>query len=300
MWESSKPKLFKKDLAKKKINKKELKALVTLLDDDDHEVVSHVENKIISLGNTIIPLLEFHWENIFNPIIQQKLEDLIHTMQFDLLCERLSKWKDQDEPDLLEGLWLSATYLYPDLELQKIKNEMEQIYYEAWLEFKADSLPFDQVKILNSVIFDKLKFMPNSKNFHSPGNSMINIVLESHKGNPLTLCTIYMLVAQRLKMPVFGVNLPNLFILIYKTEENPFYINAFNRGLIFTRDDIDNYISHLNLTPIDIFFEPCSPIEIIRRLFRNLMSSFDKIGDHSKSEEVKILEKTVAGSSSII
>ena len=87
-------------MAKKKINKKELKALVTLLDDDDHEVVSHVENKIISLGNTIIPLLEFHWENIFNPIIQQKLEDLIHTMQFDLLCERLSKWKDQDESRL--------------------------------------------------------------------------------------------------------------------------------------------------------------------------------------------------------
>ena len=278
----------------KKINKKELKALVTLLDDDDNEVISMVEGKIFSLGSPVIPLLEYHWENIFNPVVQKRLEDLIHTLQFELLKERLHGWKDQKEPDLIEGLWLAATYSYPDLELQKIKNEMEQIYYETWLEFKIDSRPYDQIKILNSVLFDKLKFKPNSKNFHSPSNSMINIVLESRKGNPLSLCCIYMLVAQRLKLPVFGVNLPNLFILTYKTNEQQFYINAFNRGLIFTREDIDNYISHLTLTPIDVFYEPCSTKDIIRRLFRNLMTSFDEIGDHYKSEEIKLLLKAIS------
>lgn len=286
-------------MSKKKINKDELKALVTLLDDEDKEVISMVEDKIISLGNGIIPLLEHHWENVFNPIVQKRLEDLIHTMQFDLLCERLKEWKEGKDPDLIEGLWLAATYLYPDLELKKIKNEMEQIYYETWLEFKSDAIPYDQVKILNSVIFDKLKFMPNSKNFHSPSNSMINIVLESKKGNPLTLCCIYLLVSQRLKMPVYGVNLPNLFILTYKTEGHQFYINAFNRGLIFTREDIDNYISHLNLAPMDIFFEPCTSKDMIRRLFRNLMVSFDKIGDHYKSEEVKLLLKAISDGTEI-
>lgn len=273
----------------KDINKKELKALVTLLDDEDTEVISMVEGKIISLGSHVIPLLEYHWENIFNPIVQKRLEDLIHSLQFELLRERLSQWKDQPDPDLIEGMWLAATYSYPDLELQKIKNEMEQIYYETWLEFKNDSRPYDQIKILNSVIFDKLKFKPNSKNFHSPSNSMINMVLETRKGNPLSLCCIYMLVAQRLKLPISGVNLPNLFILTYKGSEQQFYINAFNRGLIFTRQDIDNYISHLNLTPNDIFYEPCSTKDIIRRLFRNLMTSFDEVGDHYKSEEIKLL-----------
>ena len=279
---------------KKKINKNELKALVTLLDDDDEEVISMVEGKIISLGSRVIPLLEHHWENMFNPIVQKRLEDLIHSLQYDLLRERLVEWKEGENPDLLEGLWLTATYSYPDLELQKIKNDMEQIYYETWLEFKNDARPYDQIKILNSVIFDKLKFKPNSKNFHSPSNSMINMVLETKKGNPLSLCCIYMLVAQRLKLPIYGVNLPNLFILTFKTPELQFYINAFNRGLIFTREDIDNYISHLSLTPLDIFYEPCSTREIIRRLFRNLMTSFDEIGDHYKSEEIKMLLKAIS------
>ena len=286
-------------MGKEDLNKDEIKALVTLLDDDDNEVISMVEDKIISLGNKVIPLLEYHWENVFNPIVQKRLEDLIHSMQFDLLRERFVEWSQKKDPDLMEGLWLSATYQYPDLELQEVKNEMEQIYYETWLEFKNDARPYDQVKILNSVIFDKLKFKPNSKNFHSPANSMINSVLETKKGNPLSLCSIYLLVAQRLKMPVYGVNLPNLFILTFKTEEIQFYINAFNRGLIFTREDIDSYISHLNLTPMDIFYEPCTSKDIIRRLFRNLMVSFDKLGDHHRSEEIKILLKDISDGTEI-
>jgi regulator of sirC expression with transglutaminase-like and TPR domain len=277
----------------KKFNKKELKALVALLDDDDGEVVEHVEEKIRSLGHEVIQHLEKHWETSFNPIVQKKLEDLIHSMQFSRLVERLKVWKDSENQDLLEGMWLAATYLYPDLDYSRLKKDLEQIFYDVWLEFKTDALPIEQVKILNSVLFDKLKFKPNSKNFHAVSNSMINRVMETQKGNPLSLCAIYLMVAQKLKMPVYGVNLPNLFILVYKTEKQQFYINAFNRGIIFTREDIDNYIAHLNLTPMDLFYEPCTNKDIIRRLMRNLMASFDKIGDHEKSEEIKLLLQSI-------
>jgi hypothetical protein len=71
------------------MNKKEIKALVSLLDDDDHSIVHQVEEKIISLGNKIIPHLENEWESSFNPTIQRKLEDIIHTLQFDQLKVRL-------------------------------------------------------------------------------------------------------------------------------------------------------------------------------------------------------------------
>lgn len=271
------------------MDENELKALVSLLDDEDEDVVLHVEKKIISLGNLIIPFLEHEWENNFNPNVQKRIEDLIHTLQFDTLKERLIDWKNRGSEDLLEGIWLIATYQYPDLELKKIKKELEQIYYETWLEHKSEVHPFDQVKILNSVLFSKLKFGANTKNFHAPGNSMINVVLESRKGNPISLCIIYMLVAQKLKMPVYGVNLPNLFILTYKSKDVQFYINAFNRGLIFSKADIDNYISHLHINPIDIFYEPCGHLDIIKRVLRNLIISFEKLGESEKVNEIKTL-----------
>ncbi len=266
---------------------KELKALVSLLDDDDEQVVTHVVDKIKTLGKDVIPYLEKEWENNFNPQVQQKIESLIHDLQLELLKQRFKQWYESEDQDLLKGLWLIATYQYPDLELETLKQELEQIYYEAWLEFKPDLYAYDQVKVLNGVLFNKLRFTANTKNFHSPGNSMINVVLETRKGNPISLCVIYMMVAQKLKLPVHGVNLPNLFVLTYKDNTNQFYINAFNKGLIFSRQDIENYIHELRLTPQPSFFEPCSNLEIIRRVLRNLIMSFDKMGEHGKAEEVK-------------
>jgi regulator of sirC expression with transglutaminase-like and TPR domain len=267
----------------------ELKALVSLLDDEDKQISSHVEEKILSLGKQAIPFLEQEWESNLNPAVQGRIEELIHTLQYELLKERLRDWYVSKDHDLLTGMWIIATFQYPDLELEKLRQELEQIYYDTWLEFRPDLYAFDQIKVINSVLFNKLKFGANTKNFHSPGNSMINVVLESRKGNPITLCVIYLLVAQKLKLPVRGVNLPNLFILTYKDDNHQFYINAFNRGLIFSKQDIENYINELHLVPQKSFFEACDSVEIVRRALRNLVMSFEKMGEHAKAEEVKLL-----------
>jgi len=78
------------------MDEKELKALVTLLDDDDSEVKTHVEQKIISLGTKTIPFLEEEWEKSFNPEVQRRIEDMIHILQFELLQERVTDWKDKE------------------------------------------------------------------------------------------------------------------------------------------------------------------------------------------------------------
>jgi regulator of sirC expression with transglutaminase-like and TPR domain len=274
---------------------KELKALVTLLEDDDIEVVHHVEHEIRAFGTTIIPLLEEQWESVFNPTLQRRIEDLIHELQFELFGERLTHWNESESDDLLKGLWILATYQYPDLEYEELFQQIEQIYQEVWRHMQDDLQPYDKIRIINQVLFDQLKFRANTKNFHSPGNSMINTVLESKKGNPISLSAIYMMVARRLNMPVYGVNLPNLFILTYKDEleEFQFYINVFNKGLIFSREDIDNYIEHLQLPPQDIYYDPCSNRDIILRFLRNLIVSFEKVDDFEKSDEIKEILKLI-------
>jgi regulator of sirC expression with transglutaminase-like and TPR domain len=276
------------------MNNSEIKALVSLLDDEDKEIQMHVEQKIISLGDAIIPFLEEEWENNLNLGVQKRIEDLIHLLQFESLKSRLRQWKEEGQQDLLEGMWLVATYQYPDLSLEKLKRELEQIYYEAWLEFRSNIHPFDQIKILNSIMFSKLKFAANTKNFHSPSNCMINIVLDSKRGNPISLCVVYMLVANKLKMPVYGVNLPNLFVLTYKNNESQFYINVFSKGIIFSKADIDKYIAQLNLPPSDIFYQPCTNMDIIKRVLRNLIISFEKTSDTDKVQEIKQLLQVIS------
>ena len=98
---------------------KEFKALISLLDDDDEQIVTHVQEKILSLGTQVIPFLEQEWESNFNSQVQRRIEDLIHTLQYELLKERLKEWYQSEEQDLLTGMWLVATYQYPDIELIK-------------------------------------------------------------------------------------------------------------------------------------------------------------------------------------
>ncbi len=280
------------------MQEREIRALISLLDDEDIEIQAHVKDKIRSLGGSVIPFLEIEWEKtgLSNPIFQKRIEELIHNLQFESVKERLANWVEGGSIDLLEGLWIIATYQYPDLPLEKLKAEIEQIFYEVWLEFKPEMHPTDQIKVLNSVIFDKLKFGPNTKNFHSAANSMLNIVLETQKGNPISLCAIYMLIAQKLGLPIYGVNLPNLFVLTYKTEPLQFYINVFNRGLVFYKADIDNYIGQLNLKSSEIFYNPCTNIDILKRVLRNLALSFEKTSDTEKLKEIETLMTAVNNS----
>ncbi len=273
------------------IKDSELKALITLLEDEDDEIVTHVEQKLMEIGTGVIPLLEKEWETSFSPLTQSRIEDLIHTLQFELLQERLMDWKSNREDDLLEGLWVLATYQYPDIDIEELRQDFHQIYIDVWREFKDELVPFDQVRLINRILFDRFKFRANTKNFHSPANSMINAVLESKKGNPISLCSVYMLIARKLELPIYGVNLPNLFILTYKSAGTEFYINVFNKGLIFSREDIDNYLEQLDIQPQDVFYEPCSNLDIIIRSFRNLIVSFEKLGDYQRSDEIKIVLK---------
>jgi regulator of sirC expression with transglutaminase-like and TPR domain len=95
-------------------------------------------------------------------------------------------------------------------------------------------------------------------------------------------------------MPVYGVNLPNLFVLTYKSERTQFYINVFNRGIIFSKTDIDHYIAQLNIKSKDIFYQPCTNLEIVQRVLRNLILSYEKTSEQDKIREIeKILKATL-------
>jgi regulator of sirC expression with transglutaminase-like and TPR domain len=262
-----------------------------LLDDEDAEISKHIESKILSLGEAVVPFLEQEWQNSLNPILQNKLENLIHTLQFQTLKQRLHEWKLQGGTDLLRGMWLIATYQYPEVKYEDLKEKIDQLYYNVWIHLRDNMNPYDQVRIINYVLFDEEKLVANTKNFHSPANNMLNVVLETKRGNPISLCVIYILLAEKLKLPIYGVNLPNLFILIYDLPEKPFYINAFNKGLIFTKSDIDNYISQLGLQQQASFYTPCNNIEIIKRILRNLIVAYEQLGEQQKmAEVVELLE----------
>ncbi|HET6244955.1 MAG: hypothetical protein H0V01_00275 [Bacteroidetes bacterium] len=288
---------------------KEIKALIDLLDDPDEEVYSHVRVKLLSFGEQIIPVLEHVWEmgDPFNNLIQTRIETIIHKIQFDNIAHALSKWAKEGATDLLTGAILVSKYQYPDLNEEKIKSKLDQITRDVWLELNANLTALEKVRILNHIIFDVHGFSGNTTNYHAPQNSYINNVLESKKGNPLSLSILYAIIGQKLGIPLYGVNLPQHFILAYVDKNADdgafseqgdvlFYVNPFSKGAVFNKKEIDDFLKQLNVEQNKSFYEPCSNLDIINRLLNNLINSYDKLGYPSKKEELKELLKSLSES----
>ncbi|MGH2624540.1 MAG: transglutaminase-like domain-containing protein, partial [Sphingobacterium sp.] len=233
------------------VEEKEIKALIYLLDDPDVDIFKEVEHKLITCGPEAVPLLENSWESSFDPLAQQRIENIIHKIQYDQVKNDLQLWKLNNSDDLLEGLLIINRYQYPNLNEEQVYYQLAEIRRNAWYHLMYEMSPVEQVKMLNNIIFREFGLSGNTTNYHDPQNSFIHKVLESKKGNPISLACIYALVAQKLDIPIYGVNLPKHFVLAYINNEDPqkvdFYINVFNRGQIMREEDINSFLRQLNL-----------------------------------------------------
>lgn len=270
------------------MKEKELKALISLLDDPDIEIFNQIEQQLIISGPEVIPQLEASWEISFDPLSQTRIENIIHKIQFEQIQNDLQLWASQNNEDLLEGLLIINRYQYPNLDENQVHYQFADLRRNAWFQLMYDMSPLEKVKLLNNIIFREFGLSGNTTNYHDPQNSFLHKVLESKKGNPISLACIYSIVAQKLDIPIYGINLPKHFIVAYIEEEHEsplFYINVFNRGQIMKHDDIYAFLKQLNLPPRAEYTLPCSNIAIIKRVLRNLTTAYDNLGNIEKSEE---------------
>ena len=280
---------------------KELAALVQLIDEPDEHIYGQIRDRILSYGVTAIPYLEEAWSNNLQPVAQHRIEVLLNKLQFKNIFDELSDWHALGGSNLLMGYLLVTQYQYPNLDEEVIRKEINRIKKEIWLELNDDLTALEKVKVMNKVLFTINNFRGDKKNFYSPANSYINNVLESRKGNPLALAMIYIILSDMLEVPIYGVNLPDHFILAYidkNTVEDDiqkaqvlFYINPFSGGAVFTNYEIEAYLKKIKLKPHSSYYQPCTNIDMIIRLLHNLMHSYDAIGNKVKVAELELLLK---------
>ena len=278
----------------------EIKALITLLEDPDWTVYEAVKNRLSDLGSEILPHLKSAWEMSRNDLFLERSTLIISDVQFNQTFNLFKNWVQSDNASLLEGAFLIAKYNFPDLDYDYIVQKTEKIKRDAWLQMNENLTPLEQIRVLNHIIFNIHKFARNNLDFYSPKNSYINLVLETKKGNPVSLAILYLTIAVKLGIPVYGVNLPKNFILAYVEELYPsnleteledkivsFYINPYNNGAILTKREIDYFLKQQKIKPLDSFYFPCNNSTIIQRLVLNLIFAYERQEDFTKVEELK-------------
>jgi len=277
---------------------REIQAMINLLEDPSEDVFKTVFSSLLEKGPEIIPELEKAWENSADQLYQERLENLIEKIQFSAFEKDIINWIRSDYTDILEGAYLIARLQFPDLKYSNINDPVEKIKSEVWIELNANLTALEKIKILNHIIFKVHGFSKNISNPLNPQNSYLNQVLETKKGNAISLSIIYLSVCQKLGLPVSGVNLSKNMILAYMDRSglNPesdilFYINPYNKGAVLGKQEIEYYLKQSRIEALNSYFSPCSNRVIIKSLISILITSYENLGYRDKVLEFERILK---------
>ncbi|MCU4157995.1 transglutaminase family protein [Carboxylicivirga sp. A043] len=282
------------------MDREKIKALITLLDDPNDEIFASVEGALLKEQVEIVPELEKAWESSYDDLFQSRVENIIHSIQLNDVHSEMKKWLQTPHNDVLYGAYLVCKYQFPDVSLIHLKEQLSELRKDIWLEMNEHLTSLEKIRIVNHVMFDVHKFSRNTSKYLAPENNYISEVLETHKGNPLSVSVIYSILCRELGMPVYGVNLPKNYILAFIDEsavaDNEqihdqtavlFYINPINKGAVLGRKEIEYFIKQQKLQPKEEYFLPCDNITTIKRMLSNLSFGYDSKGEESKKDEIQ-------------
>lgn len=284
---------------------KDIQSLINLLDDPDDGIFGQVRNELKTLGSEVIPSLEFHWErNRTNPIFQNRIEELIHEIQLEHIKHELMAWNGQSDPSLAEGISIISRFEYPEVTKEYIDQAVHQLSKEIWLELNDQLTALEKVRIINHFLYDVHGFNGDSDDYHAVVNNFPHLVMKQKAGNPLSLSIIYILIAEKLELPIYGINLPRHFIVAYVddfflsniNEVQPilFYINPFSSGGVFGKQELIDFLERINIKYHNSFASPCDNRSIIRRMLNNMIFSYSREGRHDEAAELKEIQSAIS------
>ena len=270
----------------------ELNALIRLLDDTDSMVYNTVEEKLLNADETIIPELQFAMSTSRDDLFIERADFIINRLKFKKLDSELVTWINTKNNDLLYGSFLIAKYQYPEINFDDVEAKIDKIINDLMLEINLYLTGLQQVRKINHILYSIHRFSGDFSNIIDPDNSYVNKVLERKKSNDISIAILYIHIAQKLGLPVYGIDFPRNFLLAFvdkKTNEILFYINPFNKGAIVTRRDIETFLRNHKIKSKKNYFELCSNKVILHRLLKFLMHSYGRKNNKEKLEEIKRL-----------
>jgi len=246
----------------------EVSSLISLLDDEDSEVVSVVMDRLCAKGEEAMPLLESAWHNAFEGLQMTRLEHVIAQIQENTTLAKLKEWVKKGAPDTLTGAYYIAKLFRPNIEFNHIKDKVEALCHAVWMELHAHLTALEQVRIINHFIYYKHKFV-GQRLVDSDRLLLLSDLLQNKEGCQISLGLLYSCVAERLNIPITGINFSQSAMLGYVdagSQDMFFFIDPCN-GELFGKPQmlhaIAKYISPQKSTEHHLL--SCSRQTYVRR-----------------------------------
>jgi len=174
-----------------------------------------------------------------------------------------------------------ASIHFPNLEPEPFLDRLNELASSLGDRLRNFNDGRDFVEKASSYLFGELGFHGNETDFFDPLNSCLNQVLERRTGIPITLAVMYMEIARRLHMPVFGIGLPRHFVLEFNDGNFATYIDPFHGGRTISAQECFALAGAKVADPI--LLQRATPKQIAMRMLQNLHGVYLRAGDHEKA-----------------
>ena len=270
----------------------ELRALLRLLDDETPEVRVRVAERLAATsGDLGDALAELGWQG--GGLERELLSGLLHPARRETLRR---EWAVPtgglgDDWDTHEHLLrLLSDFLHDGVAIrQPLPDALDLLAEEA--EEQGAGVSEDA---LRRFLFESGRLRGNREAYYDPRNSDLAYALTEGVSNPIGLCLIYGLVAQRLGLEVAGVNFPGHFLSKIPGEYGPAIVDCFDGGRSHPLASLLEEHPDLGPEQRAALEGQAAPAVILQRVLLNLSSAFAGLRRDDDARLIADLRETVS------
>ena len=197
---------------------------------------------------------------------------------------------------LMEAAISLAQDEYPQLDLQAVLGEVDQLQARLHRRWRGDPDPLRTLGLLNQFFYRDLGFAGNVNDYYDPDNSFIHAVLRTRRGIPISLAVLWLELASSVGLRVHGVGFPGHFLVKVMTSQvlgGQIVIDPFT-GQVLGADTLLERLGPMRLSLsgmtdaqrqqawLQRHLEPARPRHIIARMLRNLLEIYRTQGDEPR------------------
>ena len=272
----------------KALESNELIAMIDLIADrSDDETMSLMREQLLQMRIKDLQTMHLHCVEYPDYVAMEVEQAVLHRVLS--LIEYFYKEENKEERDLLSLLMLLVYFSCSHVEESWIKDELNRLADEIKATFTEEDSLSSKCKKLADHLGGLEQFHGNQDDYYCAENSYLDQVLKKKKGNPITLSAIYLLIAERLSLPLSGVGIPGHFIVgLFENQDEDarLYIDPFRKGLIMSKLDCIELVQQLGRNFDEAFLKPVNHDYIFLRSLNNLLSIYETDGNLRRSDMI--------------
>jgi regulator of sirC expression with transglutaminase-like and TPR domain len=181
--------------------------------------------------------------------------------------------------ELETGALLLSRTVSPSIDVGACCTQLDALAARCRELFVEPCSAREKCRVLNRVLFHEAGFHGNVEHYMDPMNSFLDQVLQRKTGIPISLSVLYLLVARRVDLELEPVGLPGHFLVGCYLDATPFFVDAFEGGVIRTPDEIFSTLRANHIVPKITDLAPTPVREVLCRTCRNLVHHYRAAGN---------------------